>query len=260
MTNAKPRIDLEAFIDGECSLEESLKTRAALEKDSELSSSAAQLGALNEILRQQADAEPAPESLRKAVAETYGLPGTAETQPLGRRRFLLGAGGALAAGVAALAVVSNFQTPASQHESAVETFFHDFETYLAKDKSIDVAETSMIRLAQWFESRLPFTLPPVGSAAERTSLVGARLCWLLERRLASLSYEDPEGSMVLYIMKGDGIGIPEGKDDPSIGKNVSWHRSSGNTSLVWRSGELLYVMVSQLELRRLMSVARKLVG
>ena len=29
MTNATPRIDLEAFIDGECSLEESLKTREA---------------------------------------------------------------------------------------------------------------------------------------------------------------------------------------------------------------------------------------
>ena len=50
------------------------------------------------------------------------------------------------------------------------------------------------------------------------------------------------------------------EDDPLIGKNVSWHRSGGNTSLVWRSEELLYVMVSQLELRRLMSVARKLVG
>ncbi len=260
MTTGKSMIELEAFVDGECSLEESLRTKAVLEKDPELARSAEQLDALNDALKRQAETEAAPESLRAAIAEKYGFASSAVSQPAGRRRFLIGAGGALAAGLAGIAVVSNFKTPLIQHDSAVETFFHDFETYLAKDKSIDIAETSMIRVAQWFESRLPFSLPPVGSGAERTSLVGARLCWLLERRLASLSYEDPKGSMVLYIMKGEGIGIPDGEDDPSIGKNVSWHRSSGNTSLVWRSGELLYVMVSQLELRRLMSVARKLVG
>ena len=260
MTNSKSAIELEAYLDGECSLEEGLQIKAELEKDAALAASAAQLGALNDVLRQDASSVIAPESLRSAVEETYGLKTSSQPVSGGRRRFLFAAGGALAAGLAGVAVVSNFSLPGSRPEGAVETFFHDFETYLAKDKSIDVSETSMIRLAQWFESRLPFALPPVGSTAEQASLVGARLCWLMERRLASLSYEAPEGSMVLYIMKGDGIGIPDGKDDPMIGKNVSWHRSAGNTSLVWRSGELLYVMVSQLELRRLMSVARKLVG
>lgn len=260
MTTGKPLIELEAYIDGECSLEESLRIKAELDKNPELAASAEQLDALSDALRQDAETDIAPASLRRAVEEKYGLPGTPQRAALGRRRFLMGAGGALAAGVAGIAVVSNFGLPGSQPEGAVETFFHDFETYLAKDKSIDVSETSMIRLAAWFESRLPFQLPPIGSSAERASLIGARLCWLMERRLASLSYEAPEGSMVLYVMKGDGIGIPEGKDDPSIGMNVSWHRSAGNTSLVWRSGELLFVMVSQLELRRLMSVARKLVG
>ncbi len=263
MTTGKPVIELEAYVDGECSLEESLRIRAELENDPALARSAIELDALGDALRQQAESDAAPQSLRAAVSAKYGLAMSAEAgraATAGRRRFLLGAGGALAAGLAGVAVVSNVQTPGIQHEGAVQTFFHDFETYLAKDKAIDIAETSMIRIAEWFGSRLPFELPPVGSSAESASLVGGRLCWLLERRLASLSYEAPEGSMVLYIMKGDGIAIPEGREDPAIGKNVSWHRSAGNTGLIWRSGGLLYAMVSQLELRRLMAVARQLVG
>ncbi|MEM7426196.1 MAG: hypothetical protein AAF441_08870 [Pseudomonadota bacterium] len=265
MTTGKPVIELEAYVDGECSLDDSVRIRAELEKDAALAKSAGQLDALNHVLRAEAEAETAPDHLRAAMSAKYGVPTEAQAPSgwrgrLGRRGFLFGAGSALAAGVAGVAVVSGFQGLGSQPETAVETFFHDFETYLAKDKSIDIAETSMIRLAEWYGSRLPFELPPVGSSAKSASLIGGRLCWLLERRLASLSYEAPEGSMVLYIMNGDGIAVPEGQEDPSIGRSVSWHRSSGNTSLVWRSGELLYVMVSQLELRRLMSVARELLG
>ncbi len=267
MKTGKNMSDLESFVDGECSLEDKLKIDAQIKRDPDLAKSARELEALNSVLRAQTEAVKAPASLRAAVADKYAIEGSEVERANGprlampgRRSFLLGAGGALAAGVAGIGVVTNFSTPATRPESAVETFFHDFETYLAKDKATDIAETSMIRLAQWFGSRLPFELPPVSSSGQSASLVGGRLCWLLERRLASLSYESEDGSMVLYIMNADGISVPEGQDDKSIGQNLSWHRSAGNTSLVWRSGELLYVMVSQLEVRRLMSVARTLVS
>lgn len=267
MKTGKTMNDLDRYVDGECGLEERLQIEAQLKREAKLAKSADQLEKLNETLREHGKAITAPASLGSAVADKYGISergaksaGGPRPDVLGRRSFMIGAGGTLAAGVAGFGVVSNFSTPATRPESAVETFFHDFETYLAKDKAIDISETSMVRLAQWFGSRLPFQLPPVGSAGQIASLVGGRLCWLLERRLASLSYEGQDGSMVLYIMSADGIAIPEGQEDATLGQNVSWHRSAGNTSLVWRSNELLYVMVSQFEVRRLMSEARALVG
>ncbi len=267
MKTGKNMSDLESFVDGESSLEDSLKIDAQIKRDPDLAKSARELETLNTLLREQAETVKAPATLRAAVADKYGIDESGVERANGprlampsRRSFLLGAGGALAAGVAGVGVVTNFSTPATRQESAVETFFHDFETYLAKDKAIDISETSMIRLAQWFGPRLPFELPPVSSSGQNASLVGGRLCWLLERRLASLSYESNDGSMVLYIMKAAGIAVPDGEDDKTIGQNVSWHRSAGNTSLVWHSGDLLYVMVSQLEVRRLMSVARTLVS
>ena len=267
MKTGKPMNDLESYVDGECSLEERLQIEAKLKQDAALAHSADQLEKLNDMLVEHGEGVAAPQTLRTAVAEKYGITADETSRAsgprpslLGRRSFLIGAGGTLAAGVAGIGVISNFSTPAARPESAVETFFHDFETYLAKDKATDISETSMIRLAQWFGSRLPFQLPPVSSAGQTASLVGGRLCWLLERRLASLSYEGNQGAMVLYIMNADGIAVPEGQQDPTLGQNVSWHRSAGNTSLVWRSNQLLYVMVSQLEVRRLMSEARALVG
>ncbi|MEM8645220.1 MAG: hypothetical protein AAGF86_02645 [Pseudomonadota bacterium] len=258
---------LEPYIDGELSLEDKLQFEAQLKRDSEMAEAAQKLETLNELLGEHSQKTKAPESLRAAVFDKFDIDGntfsvTNGPRPgrLGRRSFLIGAGGTLAAGVAGLGVLSTFRSPATRPESAVETFFHDFETYLAKDKAIDIAETSMVRLAQWYGSRLPFRLPPVGSAGQAASLVGGRLCWLLERRLASLSYESQDGSMVLYIMNADGIAVPEGRSEPALGENVSWHRSDNHTSLVWRSDALLYVMVSQFEVRRLMAEARALVG
>ncbi len=267
MKTGKTMSDLEPYVDGECSLEERLQIEAQLKRDAELAKSAGQLVKLNGMLKEHGDEVVAPAALRSAIAEKYGI-AESETKKAngprlglpGRRSFLIGAGGTLAAGVAGLGVISNFSAPATRPESAVETFFHDFETYLAKDKATDISETSMVRLAQWYGSRLPFQLPPVGSSGQIASLVGGRLCWLLERRLASLSYEGQDGSMVLYIMSADGISVPEGQEVPTLGRNVSWHRSADNTSLIWRSNELLYVMVSQFEVRRLMSEARALVG
>lgn len=267
MNTGKTMKDLEPYVDGECNLEDQLQIEAQLKREPELAQSAEELKTLNAMLQDHGNEVTAPDSLRAAIAQKYDLDTTGSRRVNGpklgmpgRRSFLLGAGGTLAAGVAGLAIISNFGIPATRPESAVETFFHDFETYLAKDKATDIAETSMIQLAQWFGARLPFELPPVASAGENASLVGGRLCWLMERRLASLSYESQDGSMVLYIMRSEGINVPEGQDDQSLGQNVSWHRSAGNSSLVWRSNQLLYVMVSQFEVRRLMSVARALVS
>ena len=267
MKTEKTMSGLEAYVDGELSLEEKLQIEAQLKRDAEMAVEARKLETLNDLLSEHGQETTAPQSLRTAAFGKFAIDEndlSAANRPrpglLGRRSFLIGAGGTLAAGVAGLGVLSTFRTPAPRPESAVETFFHDFETYLAKDKAIDIAETSMVRLAQWYGSRLPFRLPPVGSAGQSASLVGGRLCWLLERRLASLSYESQDGSMVLYIMNADGIAVPEGRNEQALGTNVSWHRSDGHTSLVWRADALLYVMVSQFEVRRLMAEARALVG
>ena len=212
---------------------------------------------LSEIVRQAAQDVKAPASLREAMQNRFEpatSPG-AQRSRLNRRTLLAGTGGALAAGLAAFAIL-----PRMQDTDPVETFISDFETFLLKDRTVDVTETDMVQLAGWYGNKLPFSLPPVSSQEGHVKLVGGRLCWLLHRRLASLSYETKQGPIVLYIMNAKGIDIPPGKDKPDIGHSVSWHRSSGKTCLIWSSEDLLFVMVGTQEVHNLMSIARTLIS
>ncbi len=263
--------DLERFIDGECSPEEARQIRADLDADPSLAREVYHLEEVDRLVRSRAQEIRAPESLRESVAEQFGLD-TEETDaipitrsvrrglPRNRRAFLAGAGGLIAASLATVFVVPRLDILQRSDTDPVGTFFRDFETYLLKDRAIDISETNITRLAAWFSDRVSFSLPPISSARADARLVGGRLCWLLERRLASLSYETDDGPLVVYVMNADGIDLPAGRRESDIGEDLSWHRSGDNTSLMWKSDDLLIVMVGTQELHKLMMVARSLVG
>ncbi len=264
--------DLERYSDGECLPEEAAEIRAALDRDPALVSELYKLQEVDRLVRSISQEIKAPETLRRSVEDRYGL--NDEPQPAEpgksvpvrllsvtkRRGFLIGAGSVLAASMATFAVIPTLKPKGGAALDPVGTLFRDFETYLAGDKSVDVTEANMVRLAEWFSGRLSFSLPPISSSGAGARLVGGRLCWLLERRLASLSYDTDEGPLVVYVMSAAGINVPAGRETSEIGRDLSWHRSSGSTSLMWKSGDLLLVMVGTQEVRKLMSIARSLVG
>lgn len=269
MTKKHTLSDLEQLIDGECTAERAEQIKADADNNMELADQLKELQQLNRLIRTHAAETEAPASLRRAIAERFDAENgddheTMEASPAGgnflkRRSFITGAGGLLAASAAALAIAPDLNILRSTTVDPVGTFFHDFETYLLKDKAIDVKETNMVRLAEWFSDRLPFSLPPIGSSGAGAQLLGGRLCWLLERRLAALTYEANDGPIIIYVMEADGLNIAANRGKSNLGTDLSWHRSSGNTSLIWKSGGLLMVMVGTQELRRLMSIAETLI-
>ena len=261
MTKDYPHNELERFVDGDCSREEAARIEADIARDPSLANEVEKLERLNRAIRQTALSIEAPQSLRDATENRYlgnanddqdaAVSSAAPSRLLNRRAMLAGTGGVLAAGLATVAIL-----PRLDDASPVDTFFHDYETFLLKDRALDVTETDMVRLAGWFGDRLPFKLPPFSSSAKNVKLVGGRLCWLLERRLASLSYDTAQGPVVLYIMNANGIDLPKGQDKPEIGKEVSWHRSSEHACLMWSSDDLLFCMVGAQDVHNLMSIAR----
>jgi len=257
-----PPESLERYVDGECSPEQARQILAALERDPALLRQAEDLRRLNALLRTHAGGIEAPLSLRQSVLEQLcGAEAGPDPKPrLRRRHLLLGAGGAVAAGLVAATLVPHIVGSGRTDLDVVDTFFRDFETYLLKDKAVDVIESRMSGLASWYDSRLSFSLPPLKARGDGLDLVGGRLCWLLERRLASLSYEAHDGPLVLYVMDAQGIRVPTGGTEPGLGESVSRHRSAGNSSVIWTSGRLLLVMVGIQQSSRLLSAARSLVG
>ncbi|NNE22218.1 MAG: hypothetical protein HKN11_06365 [Rhizobiales bacterium] len=255
--------ELERFVDGDCTPQEAAEIESGIARDPDLAREVERLEHLNQMVRQSARAVDAPERLRLATENRFGAgfeppqrslsSSEGSRRRLNRRALLAGTGGALAAGLAAFVIV-----PQLGKFDPVETFFHDYETFLLKDRALDVTASDMVQLAGWFGNRLPFALPPVSARQGDVRLVGGRLCWLLDRRLASLSYETAQGPVVLYIMSAKGIDAPAGRDKPEIGHSVSWHRSAGKASLIWSSEELLYVMVGNQDVHKLMSIASAL--
>lgn len=255
--------ELERFVDGDCTPQEAADIESGITQDPDIAREVERLEHLNRVVRQTGLTNDAPESLRLATENRFNInredaqrsvsSSDGSRRRLNRRAMLAGSAGALAAGLAALAIV-----PQLGKIDPVETFFRDYETFLLKDRALDVAATDMVQLAGWFGDRLPFDLPPVSSSEGDVKLVGGRLCWLLDRRLASLSYESAHGPVVLYIMSAKGIDAPDGRDRPEIGHSVSWHRSTGKASLIWSSEELLFVMVGSQEVHNLMTIAQAL--
>ena len=255
--------ELERFVDGDCTPQEAAEIESGIARDPDLAHEVERLEHLNRMVRQTAKAVDAPEGLRLAAENRFGSNYEDTQRSLSssdgwrrrpnRRALLAGLGGALAAGLAAFAIV-----PRLGKVDPVETFFQDFETFLLKDRALDVTGTDMVQLAGWFGDRLPFDLPPVSSREGDVKLVGGRLCWLLDRRLASLSYETANGPIVLYIMSAKGIDAPAGRDKPKLGHSVSWHRATGKACLIWLSEELLFVMVGNQDVHKLMSIASAL--
>ena len=271
MTKDISHMDIESLLDGEHPADEAERLRAEIAADPSLADAYRRMQAVDEIVRASGHETRASDELRKAVEARYGssdgaAPVQAITSPAGQRRrisrrfMLAGSGGALAAGIAGAMILPGLFGADPANADPVTTFFHDFETYLVKDRALDVHETEMLRLANWYDGRLPFNLPPVGSRSDDVRLIGGRLCWLMERRLASLCFDSASGPMVLYIMDAKGISVPEGREQSDIGKQVSWHRSKGHGCVMWRSDQLLYVMVGTQDVHKLLGIAKALVA
>lgn len=258
--------DLERFVDGACRAEEAARIRLAMDEDKQLAMRVHRLEALNTTIRRAERSTEAPATLRQHVVDAFvsrdgewaGSDRSSLALParrLDRRAMLAWGGGALAAGLAGLIVLPRVWP---NGPDTVATFIRDFETFLLKDKVIDVTEANMVRLAGWYGNRLSFALPPIAAQAGDVRLVGGRLCWLLERRLASLSYQTSLGPIVLYVMDKSGIPVPTSNTTAEFGESVSWHRADGHACIVWVNGDLLYVMVGDLDVQQLMATARSL--
>jgi anti-sigma factor RsiW len=262
---SKPIIDADLYVDNEYSKEDTARIREKIESTPELAAQIERLDAVNQQLRASAKSVRAPESLHDSLSDLLDVPvddARFEKFSSTKRNALIGGGAFLAAaiaGVASLRLHQEFSADAKAN-LVTQTFFKDFETYLVKDRTLDVQENDLVKIAQWYEPRLPFRLPPISSSGAGASLIGGRLCWLLERRLASLSFDTPKGPVVLYISQANDLELPSGGKSESFGDEVTWHRSRSNTSLIWTIDDLLMAMVSTQEISGLKRIARSIIS
>ena len=254
MTELNCDIDLERFADGECTPDEAACIRQHLAQCETCSAEVEALRKFNLAFKANMRAEKASPELRLSVLrnlEDQRNPAAPPGLGMNRRRFAIATLGAIAAGTAAVMVAPSIIGMGPTPERFASTLISDYETFLSAERALDYVEGDAERLSGWFRTRLSYALPHLPAVIGGNRLVGGRLCWLFDRRLAAVTFDGDDGPLSLYVMQADGLELPPGRD-------VSTHRRDGFTNLVWRRGNLVISLVGEASPGRMKTIARTL--
>ena len=253
-------LDLERLVDGELGAAEAAELRAHVAACETCTAELEALQELNATLRARLRQETAPPRLRARVGQILEGDAAAAPNPadagLSRRGLGFAALGALAASVATAAVLPKLMVSRLEPGDIAGTLVRDFETFLFAERVLDFVEADPSSVAAWYRARLDFDLPRLPADLSGYRLRGGRLCWLLDRRLASLSFEGGEDSLALYIMPSDGLALPESGRTAGGLRDASVHHRDRFTNVIWREGDLVLGLVGEAAPERVEEIAR----
>jgi anti-sigma factor RsiW len=206
------------------------------------------------------DDTPPPELWPRVSAELRALGGdgasTSRPHRIGRasRRAAIAAAALLAIGVALslrrLAIRSI--DPAELMQTPVD----EMRSFVDSGRAVDFPTADPVKLRRWFVPRIEFT-PPAPPMDPGLTLIGGRLCYFFERRIASYMYKADSHLVSLYIMSDQDIEPPSSSSGMTLGdRPVAAREADGFAHVLWREGQLYYSLVSDQPASRLIVVAR----
>lgn len=134
----------------------------------------------------------------------------------------------------------------------------DLHTFVVSQRSLDVTSPDPQHLRQWFQGKVDFSLPLLPRQAGIATLVGGRLCYFLDRRVASFMYTVDGHYLSLYVMLRQGLPFPPWDSVRRAGHEARTCAVQGYTQIIWSHTDLLYSLVSDLPQATLLELARGL--
>jgi anti-sigma factor RsiW len=142
----------------------------------------------------------------------------------------------------------------------MKTPVDELRSFVDSGRPVDFSTADPVELRRWFMPRIDFT-PPAPPMNPGLTLIGGRLCYFFERRIASYMYRADNHLMSLYIMSDQGIELPSGSRGVTIDDRAAAVREADGFALVlWKEGKLYYSLVSDQPASRLIVVARAMVA
>ena len=184
----------------------------------------------------------APESLLERLNDIDAAKPVSKPVPVNRRWLF--AGMTAAASVAAVTSIVWRARDGSEGNDLSLAVFGDFATHLDADRDLDLVETDPRRVMNWFTPKVPFGLPQLASLSE-LDLIGGRLCWLLDRRIAAFNFDQGGKALGLYVTDATGLTcqdtlLPNASEPPKL------ITQSGLNGAFWRDGNLAHALVGEL--------------
>lgn len=253
MTECPYRSDAEIWLDGEAG-DRSGEIAAHIVRCADCTAHIDRQRDLDDALRGLAGMQQPSDALfiRMDEADIRAL----RTVTVTRRQLF--AGGLAAASVAGLGSLALLQRRGAR-EDMPHAVLGDFATHIDADRKPDLIDTDSGRVMGWFESKVPFAMPQLARLSD-FDLIGGRLCWLLDRRIAAFNFDRDGEALGLYLTESEGLSGPGGEELPDGTAQPIIVSEYGLTGAFWRSGTLAHALVGQPSLDVIWRSANQLRG
>ncbi len=266
---------LEAFLDQELEVKESLDMQAHLRSCPACMELAETERACRRFVREQVAEAPLPDVMKAKLLQRAmdGATGrTAVIEPrttwwtwlstwIRPKDFALG----MASAAAVLLVLFGPFSWSSKSDDLAETFHADkflqeaSMAYRANQRMpmpLEVAASDDKAVADWFSRRLTYSFKVPCITDDATKLMGGRLCRLVDRPSATFVYKRNGKDVMLFAFRGDGVSLPaKNLIRVQEGKELYFHDVSGRPVAAWQHGGIVYSMVGDLNREDILKIA-----
>lgn len=219
----------------------------------------AQEDGLRRVVRSKLQATPALPDFRERILTSIGKERQKKSvkkwSTLRSRASVLGAAAVLVIALLAYDVLfrptTEFETDGMS--SPVHTLIQDHIATKVKEHPLDLVTSDRAELEQWFARRVDFsvTIPRLHHA----KLMGGRLCLIGGKRAVSLSWEQQDVPITLYIVDRSVIDPTALRPLASINKKSVFHADAKGCNLIlWEDRGLVYCLVSDLSTENLLQL------
>jgi anti-sigma factor RsiW len=252
---------LERYLDDDLSPKEYAVMQSHLSECEACHSELTRVKAFEVRLREAFRGERSPPALWPRIAADLGRHG-AVAQAAGERRRVGYPSRRVAIAAAALLAVGfvvmarRLVTAAVDSAELMQTPVGELRSFIDSGRPVDFVTTDPAVLRAWFMDRVDF-VPP--APTPRLTLVGGRLCYFFERRIASYMYKIDGHLVSLYLMSNKGIEPPSASHEVALGTRAAAIREvDGFAHMLWKEGSLYYSLVSDQPAAQLVELARAL--
>ncbi len=266
---------LEAFLDQELDVKESLDMQAHLRSCPACMALAEAERACRHFVREQVTEAPLPDAIkskliRRAMDGATGR--TVATEPratwwewLGTwirpKDFALG----MASAAAILLVLFGPFSLVTKGNDTAESFHADkflqeaSMAYRANQRDpmpLEVSASDDKTVGDWFSRRLTYSFKVPCITDNATKLLGGRLCRLFDRQSATFVYKRNGKDVMLFAFRGDGVSLPAKNRMQVQNQNLYFHEVSGRPVAAWQHGGIVYSMVGDLNRDEIVNIAK----
>ena len=133
----------------------------------------------------------------------------------------------------------------------------ELRTFVDSRRPLDLVSQDPLELQGWFEGKVDFT-PPAPPMLSELDLVGGRLCFFLDRRIAAYTYVADGHMISLYVMRDAGLGRVGGEAARLAGREVVVGEQAGFQGAFWHSDDLAFALIADLPRDHVLELATRL--